>query len=466
MERNEEFVDKTVNVRELIVDMVRKITAKEEQSHILIRQVLKKYNYLEEYDKAFLKRVTEGTLERLISIDYVINLYSSVKVNKMKPLIRSLIRMSVYQILYMDKVPDSAACNEAVKIAEKRGFFKLKAFVNGLLRNIVRNKNEIPLPNRKNNLILFLSVNYSMPEDLLQLLLRQYGEIKCEEILESYFVEKSLSIRLRECLTQEKKEAILNNFHKNNVKVKQHPFLSYAYMLQEMGDITQDLHFLEGDYTVQDVSSMFVCEIADLKRGDRVLDVCSAPGGKAIHACDKLRESGIVEARDVSDYKVSLIIENKRRMQVENLKIKVWDATDYDSDAKEQYDVVLLDIPCSGMGVIGKKPEIKYRLTSDSLKELDILQKKIVDTVWDYVKPGGNLIYSTCTIRKEENEEMIQYITNTYPYELEPIDSYLPKELQTEDSKKGYLTFLPGELNDGFFIAKLLKKRDNMLSCK
>ena len=170
------YVDNKLNIRELIVEMVMQITSGEEQSHILIRNVLNKHHYLEEYDKALLKTVTEGTLERLISIDYFLNSYSTVKVNKMKPFIRSLMRMSVYQIIYMDKVPDSAACNEAVKLANKRGFRNLKGFVNGVLRNISRNKNSLEMPKRDDNLELALSVEYSMPEYLVKLLVKQYGK--------------------------------------------------------------------------------------------------------------------------------------------------------------------------------------------------------------------------------------------------------------------------------------------------
>ena len=452
------YVDNKLNIRELIVEMVMQITSGEEQSHILIRNVLNKHNYLEEYDKAFLKRVTEGTLERLISIDYFLNSYSTVKVNKMKPFIRSLMRMSVYQIIYMDKVPDSAACNEAVKLANKRGFRNLKGFVNGVLRNISRNKNSLEMPKRDDNLELALSVEYSMPEYLVKLLVKQYGKEQAEHILKGYFAERPVSVRMREIFSEEELAAVYKSFQDRNVICEKQEWLPYAYYLKNTGDLNSDVYFTRGYYTVQDISSMLVCEIASIKEGSLVLDVCSAPGGKAIHACDKLHGTGLVDARDVSDYKTSLILENKNRMQVENLSVKVWDARQFDKDAKQKYDTVLLDIPCSGLGVIGKKPEIKYRLDETSLAELDVLQKEIVDTVWDYVKPGGTLVYSTCTIRKNENEEMVSYITSQYPYESVSLDDVLCQNLRNEDTKKGYLTLLPSEKSDGFFIAKLVRK--------
>ena len=183
--------------------------------------------------------------------------------------------------------------------------------------------------------------------------------------------------------------------------------------------------------------------------------MCSAPGGKAIHACDKVSKSGVVDARDVSDSKIELILENKMRMRADNLKVKVWDARVKDEEAIHKADVVLLDIPCSGLGVIGRKPEIKYRLEQESFAELDALQKEIADTVCEYVKPGGTLIYSTCTLRKEENEQMVSYLTDTLGFTTESLDRYLPEALHSEETKKGCLTLLPGKNSDGFFMARL-----------
>lgn len=454
---------KKENVRELAVEMIREISAGKEYSHILIRNVLDKYAYLPAVDRAFLKKVTEGTLERLITIDYVLDQFSKVPVNKMKPFIRSLMRSSVYQILYLDKVPDSAVCNEAVKLASKRGFKTLKGFVNGVLRNISRSKESIEWPDRTKEPVRALSIAYSMPCDLVQLLLAQYGMETAEEILKGYFVERPVCVRVSEQLSQEQRSALLDAWEKEGIGFKTHPWLSYAYELEKVQSLRKDPFFLQGYYTVQDISSMLICEIAGIKEGDRILDVCSAPGGKALHACDKLHGTGIVEARDLTESKTALILENKERIHANNLyadclQVKVWDACIRDESVCGWADVVLLDIPCSGMGVIGRKPEIRYRLDADSFTSLSVLQKKIADTVWDYVKPGGTLIYSTCTLRKEENEQMVEYLIQNYDLEPESLDPYLCKELHNEDTKKGYLTLLPGERSDGFFMARLRRK--------
>ncbi|MGN0155838.1 MAG: 16S rRNA (cytosine(967)-C(5))-methyltransferase RsmB [Lachnospiraceae bacterium] len=451
-------MEKNINTRELITDMLTEIYAKREYSHVLIKNILNKYNYLEESDKAFIKRVTEGTLERGIQIDYVLNAYSKVPVNKMKPFIRSLLRMSVYQILFMDKVPDSAACNEAVKLAGKRNFHNLKGFVNGVLRNVARQKDSILYPDLAADPLQAICIRYSMPKLLTSMMIQQYGVEKTKEIFAKLLEERNLCVRMKEQITKEEKEAVLREWEAKNITFHVHPWLSYAYVIKGTERLLDLAGFQNGSYTVQDVSSMMVCEIAHIRKNDYVMDVCAAPGGKSLHACDKLNGTGIVDARDVTVYKTELILQNKERMHAENLHVKVWDATKKDETAIGKADVLLLDIPCSGIGVIGKKPDIKYRLTEESLESLAVLQKEIIDTVWEYVKPGGTLIYSTCTIRREENEDMVAYITQKYPFETESVKPYVPECLQDAEIKEGCLLLLPSDQSDGFFMARLKRK--------
>ena len=450
-------MEKRENIRELVTDMVTEITAGREKSHILIRNVLDKYSYLPGHDRNFIKKVTEGTIERLVTIDYVLNSFSKVPVNKMKPFIRSLMRMSVYQILFLDKVPDSAACNEAVKLAQKRGFSQLKAFVNGVLRSVARNKDTVVFPDKKKDFIKYLSVVYSMPESVVTLLISQYGTETAETILNGYLLERPVCVRISQNIPAIEKDKVLQNWTAIGIEAKKHPWLDYAYELYQAGNMRDDENFIAGLYTVQDVSSMLIGEIAGIHKDDYIVDVCSAPGGKALHACDKLAGTGCVDARDVSDYKTGLILENKERMRADNLTVKVWDARIKDGEMEGKADVVLLDIPCSGLGVIGRKPEIKYRLDEASFAELDALQKEIADVVVGYVKQGGTLIYSTCTLRKKENEKMVSYITENFGFTTESLNPYLPGVLHNADTEKGYLTLLPTDKSDGFFMARLIK---------
>lgn len=437
-----------MNTREIVLDMLIELAKGETYCHILIRDVLRKYNYLDQRDKAFIKKVTEGVIERRIELDYVINLFSNTKVNKLKPLIRELLRMSVYQILYMDQVPDSAVCNEAVKIAEKRKFFRLKGFVNGVLRNIARNKASIVYED--------MSVKYSMPQFLIDKLLASYDKETVEKILQSFLTEKPVSVRRKESLSKWQWEEIVTSLQNAGVEVNKHPYLSYAFTLKRVEDLAKIESFQNGDFTVQDVSSMLVAECAGVKENDTVLDLCAAPGGKSMHIAEKLKGTGKIYSFDVSEKKIAYIEENKERMGYENMEVAVNDGTIYNEALAQKFDVVIADVPCSGIGVIGKKCDIKYRIGEEEIREIVALQKKIMENAWKYVKSGGTLIYSTCTICREENENMIQWLVEHAPLVLESLDAYLPKQLLSESTKKGYLQLLPGIHEcDGFFIARL-----------
>lgn len=453
------------NVRELILDILMEVLEKGAYSHLVIRDVLDKYDYSESRDKAFVKRVTEGTLERLIEIDYILDQFSKVPVSKMKPLIRSLLRISVYQMLFMDSVPDSAICNEAVKLAGKRGFKGLSGFVNGVLRNISRNKHQIPYPDQDKDEKGYLSVRYSMPEWLIDMWLASYGREKTHCILEGLLKEHPVTVRFRQETFGAKKEEWLSAMENAKVEVKEHPYLSYAYALKDTGGVRNLPGYKEGWFAVQDVSSMLVAEAAGIKKEDAsdaflVVDVCAAPGGKSMHMAEKLGGFGKVIARDLSEYKVALIRDNIERMGYQNIEPQVHDACKEDAELIGKADVVLADLPCSGLGIMGKKRDIKYRITKEALKSLESLQRQILDVVWRYVKPGGTLIYSTCTIDSGENERMVEWFLRQYPFELQSLSPYLPEAMK-EEGKEGMLQLFPGiHETDGFFLARLRRRDD------
>lgn len=449
-----------MNIRELVLDMLLELERGNAYSHILMRNVLDKYDYLTVQEKGFIKRVTEGTLERRIELDYILDSYSKIPVKKMKPFIRNLLRMSVYQLLFMDGVPDSAVCNEAVKLAGKRKFQSLKGFVNGVLRSVARQKEAIAYPDRNKELLKYLSVVYSMPETILTLWMAAYGEEMTEKILQSMLSVRPVTVRMKETLTGQEKAELLERMEKAGIHSKQHPLLPYAYELKHVEGARNIPGFEEGLLTVQDVSSMLCVECAGIKAGDRVIDVCAAPGGKAAHAAVKAGENGQVLARDLSEDKLALIRENIERQRLENITAEAYDATAFDEGSKEAADVVLADLPCSGLGIIGKKRDIKYHVTETLLTELPALQKRILDTVWQYVKPGGVLVYSTCTIHKAENERVAEWFLEEHPFERTDIRGCLPDALQEESMKRGYIQLLPGvHGTDGFFIAKFRRKQ-------
>lgn len=446
-----------INSREMILEILLQIEEEGEHSHIAIRNALSKYQFLPKQERAFITRVCEGTLEYRILIDYIIDSFSKITVNKMKPAIREILRSAVYQLKYMDSVPDSAVCNEAVKLAQRKGFYNLKPFVNGVLRTIAREMDSLEYPSREENVVRYLSVKYSMPEQLVIRWMEDYGEETTEKILADFLKEKPLTVRCRTYLNSQ--EEIRKSLVDQGVTVKPAPYLPYAYQISDFNHILTLDAFINGKIQVQDVSSMFVAEVADPKKGDYVIDMCAAPGGKSLHVGDKMEGFGTVDARDVSQYKVNLIEENIRRTGSINVQAKVQDATVFDVDSECQADIVIADVPCSGYGVIGKKPEIKYRVTPQKQEEIVILQRTILDRAADYVKPRGTLVFSTCTIAKEENEENMMWFLNNYPFKLESIDQYLPEELHSETTGLGYLQLLPGvHKTDGFFIAKFRRK--------
>ena len=445
-----------INPREMILEILLQIE-EGEHSHIAIRSALSKYQFLPRQERAFITRVCEGTLEYRIQIDYILDSFSKVTVDKMKPPIREILRSAVYQLRYMDSVPDSAVCNEEVKLTQRKGFYNLKPFVNGVLRTIAREMDQVKFPSREENLVRSLSVEYSMPEQLVERWLEAYGEETTEKILKDFLEEKPLTVRCRTYLNSQ--EAIVKSLTDQGVKVEPAPYLPYACHISGFDHILALDAFINGKILVQDVSSMLVAEAADPQKGDYVIDVCAAPGGKSLHVGDKMEGFGTVDARDVSQYKVNLIEENIRRTNSINVQAKVQDATIFDQESELLADIVLEDVPCSGYGVIGKKPDIKYRVTPQKQEEIVILQRTILDRAANYVKPRGTLIFSTCTIAKEENEENMMWFLQNYPFKLESLDPCLPEELHSETTALGYLQLLPGvHKTDGFFIAKFRRK--------
>lgn len=447
------------NVREVVLDILLELSKENEYSSILIAAVLEKYDYLDSREKGFIKRVSEGTIERRLQTDYVLEQFSRVSVRRMKPLIRELLRMSVYQLLFMENIPDAAVCNEAVKLAKKRGFQSLQGYVNGVLRAVARAKGQIVYPDKETAYHDYLSVCYSMPAWLVEHFCDAYGEVQCEQILLAFLQRGAVSLRLQETLAECEREALIAAWQQTGIRVHRHPWLPYAVAVQKADGIRSLAGYREGAFAVQDVSSMLVVEAAGIRPGDTVVDVCAAPGGKALHAAAKLAGTGQVIACDVTDYKTGKIEENRDRLRMANVSVRVRDARAVDETLIGQADVLLVDVPCSGLGVIGKKQDIKYRVTLEALAEIVCLQKEILENVVHYLKPEGIMMYSTCTMNPAENEEMTDWICKEHGMETVSMVQVMPEELR-EAAKKGYVQLLPGiHGTDGFFLAKLRRKQ-------
>ena len=446
----------TENPRMIVLDMLLETEREGEFSHRLLNDVLQKFAYLPREDRSFIKCLYEGVLERRLELDYRIDSCSKTPVRKMKPVIRNSMRMGVYQIFYMDKVPVSAACDETVKLVKWRGLSALSGFVNATMRSIAGKELVLPADPTAS-----MSIRFSMPEELVELLVGDLGKENAEKLMEASLKPQSFTVRAREIFSEERINRWLQDLKMAGVKAIPHPYYAGAFVLSHTEGAQKLPGFAEGIFYPQDISSMMVGLLAGIEPGMQVMDLCAAPGGKTMHAADLLKGSGCVRASDVSEYKVQLIEENVKRLHLTNVQTEVGDATVPDESRTESADVVLVDAPCSGLGVLGRKPEIKYRMNSGQIEELAALQQKILTNAARYVKPGGVLVYSTCTVTAKEDEENVKWFLEHFDFRPESVEERLPQELRGSTGKDGYYKFLPGVQNsDGFFIAKFRKNEN------
>lgn len=444
----------TDNTREIILNILMEIMDNGVYSHAAIRGALEKYQYFSKRDRAFITKVCEGTVERMIEIDYIIDCFSSVPTAKMKPVIQDILRSAVYQIRFLGGIPDSAAVNEAVKLTQKKGFYNLKGFVNGVLRTIVRHLDDIPYPDPERDRAHYLSVVYSMPQWLIESWMEEFGPEVTGWMLKADLTERPTTVRFKtDHIT---KQEILDSLKAQGVTAVRAPYLPYAYNISDYNYLPGLTAFKKGWIFPQDVSSMLVTEAANPKQGNLIIDVCAAPGGKSLHCADRMAGFGMVDARDLTEEKVMLIRENVQRANLINVHARVMDALIRDPASEMKADIVLCDVPCSGLGVISRKSDIKYRVTKEKIENLVELQRQILKNAVNYVKPGGTLIYSTCTIGRRENLDNVEWLKTSFGFEADSLNPYLPRELHRLTTEEGYLQMIPGvHASDGFFIARL-----------
>ena len=452
-----------VNEREIVLDMF--LSLKDgKPGHIVLKDTLDNYLYLDKASRGFITRLYEGSIEKMIYLDFVINSFSKTPVKKLKPIIKILMETAVYQIFFMDRVPVSAAINEAVKLAKKRGLAGLSGFVNGVLRNIARNKENINLPDKNKEYIKYLEVKYSMPKEVTEHFMEEYGNAQTEEILEAF--EKKQPIVARVNGTRLTREELVKKLTGEDVKVSTDTVFPESLKILELDSLNFLESFENGDFVIQDESSQFIGKIAELPLNAKVLDLCAAPGGKALLMAEKPEVEKIV-ACDISERKIGLIEENINRLGIKKVVAMVNDATVFNKEFEEDFDMVICDLPCSGLGVIGRKRDIKYNITENKIKELAKLQRDILENAKKYVKKGGYLIFSTCTMSKLENEENFKFISEFSGFS--PVDfsdkikdslvKYKVGSRLLAEAEKGYIRLIPGELGtDGFFISEFMRE--------
>ena len=449
-----------VNEREVVLDMLLSLR-EGKLSHTILKDTLDSYLYLDKSSRGFITRLYEGTIEKRLYLDFIIDGYSKTPVKKMKPIIMLLLEMAVYQLFFMDRVPDSAAINEAVKLAKKRGLTGLSGFVNGVLRNITRNKENIALPDKNKDLIKYLEIKYSTPRNVVEYLIKDYGSEEAEAILEAFEEKRPLVAR-----ATKNREELIKKLDAEGVRVSTDTIFPESLKILELDSLSYLESFEEGDFVIQDESSQFIGKIVGLPKGARVLDLCAAPGGKSLLFAEMEEVDEIISC-DISESKTELIEDNIRRIGTDKIRTKVNDASMYNPDFLDGFDLVICDLPCSGLGVMGRKRDIKYNVSIDKIRELAILQKKILENAVRYVKKGGRLIYSTCTKTKAENEENFTFISEFKGFSAVDfsdkirgyVDRYKDGERLVNEAKKGFIRLIPGELGtDGFFVSEYMRE--------
>lgn len=421
-----------MNIRKLALEAIEKILASKAYSNLAVSEYLTKYE-LSATDKALFSKIVYGTIQNLLTLEYYLDPYIGHK--KQKPWVKYLLYLSVYQLYYLH-IPEYAVVNEAVDIANVKDR-AVGSFVNAVLHNVLRNERR---SFQGLDEITYLSVRYSYPAWLISYILKDYDYETTENILKEYSEPKEEAIRINTLKTD--KETVKSVLERDGIRYREISFVQNGMNVDTA--IQNHKLFQEGLVTIQDASAQRVAEIVSPERGDAVLDVCSAPGGKAAHLSSLMENTGTIHACDIHPHKIRLMENLFQRLGVTNVKCQLVDARHLsDLVRAETFDKILADVPCSGIGVLSHKPDLKYHISLEGISEIRDLQKEIIDSTWELVKKGGFYIYSTCTINKEENEQQMEEFLRTHP------DA---EKIQEE-------TILPLQYHsDGFYICKIRRK--------
>lgn len=441
------------NPREVAVKILVSINEKKAYSNIQ----LSKMEHMDPRDENLVREMVYGIIENKLYIDHIIGKASKIKLKKIHPYILEILRIGIYQILFMDKIPNSAAVNESVKLAKKYGHKGTIGYVNGILRAFVRDQEKFTYidPSDKIN---YLSIKYSHPKWMVQRWIEEFGLAFTEKLCKANNETPSLNIRVNTLKIS--REELISKLRNKGIQLREGKYAKDCLIIDEANHIVSLSEYKEGLFTIQDESSMLVAQIMDPREGSTVLDVCSAPGGKSTHMAQYMNNKGMIISRDVFDHKIQLVEENANRLGIDIIKTENQDALNRDEDLIGKMDFLLLDAPCSGLGLIRRKPEIKWNRVREDIEGLSKLQYDIINNIKDYLKPGGILVYSTCTIEKAENIDIInRFMEENTEFKLVPIENSFNNKENLNTLREGYIQLFPHiHGTDGFFIAKMVKE--------
>lgn len=437
-----------MKARELAVKILDEIFYNGAYSNIILGKELNKSN-LNTEDKALVTEIVYGTIKHKISIDKTIQLYLKKDLNSVEKHILNILRISFYQLIYLDKIPEYAVVNEAVDLS-KKDLPALSKLVNGVLRNHLRKG----LAYNPSNKIDELCYKYSFEPWMVKLFIKQYGDKTAKYILEGLNESPNITVRVNTLKTDF--DSAFNKLRDHSYEVEEGEISPDAIRIIKGRSIELNPLFKEGLITVQDESAMLVAPLLEPKSSDKILDLCAAPGGKITHIAEIVNGEGDLSAFDIHEHKLKLIKQNAERLGISNIKLAKMDASILNNDLINSAHKIIIDVPCSGLGIIRKKPEIKWNKNFHEFKPLMDIQKAIISNAIQYLKDDGTLIYSTCTLNKDENEENIKWLLKEFPQmQLEKIN--IGKADNIINHREGYVTILPNKFMDGFFIAKLIK---------
>ena len=402
-------------------------------------------------DAALCSRIVYGVMQQQMLLDFYIGAYCSQKPDHLQPPLLEILRIGAYQILFLDKIPDSAAVNTSVELAKlsKRG--QAAGLVNAVLRKISGNKNNLPSIPAWDE-VQHLSIQYSHPKWLTKRMVNLLGAEEAEQFLAANNRIAPITVQINPLKTT--MEALVDELQQSHVEVRPHSWVPDCLELSGAGDLTALPAFQAGKLLVQDPAARLVSLVAGIHSGQRILDVCAAPGGKSLSAAFSMAGQGSVLSCDLHENKLKRIRESAQRLGVDIISTEAADGRVFRQEWEDAFDVVLVDAPCSGLGIIRKKPDVRYK-KADDLFTLPVIQSAILDNAARYVSPGGNLVYSTCTILPEENEQVIQAFLSEHPaFSPEPFE--LP---QPVGKTNGTLTLWPQRHDtDGFYICRLMRR--------
>ena len=442
------------NVRRLASDILAKVDTRKAYADILLDQALKNAT-LNERDRALLTELTYGALRWRGNIDAQLSRYLRQPLAKMDPLIRNLLRVSIYQLRFLDKIPDHAAVNEAVELARNHSGGKSAGFVNAVLRNFLRSKDRVIGLAPKDESVAGLAVTYSHPEWLVKRWIDEFGAEAAKTLMHANNQRATLVLRVN-CLKCTRVK-LLDRFLEAGIKAEATQWSPQGISVLSGPAVDKLPGFAEGYFQIQGEASQLVTYIVSPLSGERILDACAAPGGKSTHLGEFMKDEGELVAIDISARGIAKIRENAARLGLKSLRVLSADASAELADkVRGPYDRVLVDAPCSGLGTLRGHPEIKWHRDENDIRRLSRLQSKILSRVAGYLKPGGVLVYATCTLSREENEEIVEsFLAHHKEFELEDAARYLPGQA-THMVREKYFVALPHrDHTDGFFAARM-----------